>query len=55
MPFEILNLQKYLRGSILLVKAPSLTSAEIFVPQDFTIRAAPRLSGPANMCDAQKI
>ena len=28
-----------------------LTFAEMFVPQDFTIRAAPGLMGPANMCD----
>ena len=28
-----------------------LTFAEIFVPQDFTIRTAPGLSGPANICD----
>ena len=27
-----------------------LTFAEIFVPQDLTIRAAPGLSGPANTC-----
>ena len=27
-----------------------LKLAEIFVPQDFTIRITPELSGPANTC-----
>ena len=35
---------------MLLLKAPNLIFAEIFVPQNFIIRAAPGFSGPANMC-----
>ena len=31
-----------------------LIFAEIFVPQDFTIRAAPGFMGPANMCGLQQ-
>ena len=30
-----------------------LTFAEIFVPQDFTIRTTPGLSGPENTCAIQ--
>ena len=36
--------------SILILKALSLIFAEICVPQDFTIGAAPGLSEPAKMC-----
>ena len=50
MPFEIKNLPKYVRLSIWWLKAPSLTFAEKFVPQDFTISAAPVFMGPANTC-----
>ena len=42
--------QKYVRWSILWLKAPSQTFDEIFVPQDFTINDAPGRMAPANTC-----
>ena len=42
--------KKYVTWSILWFKAKSVIFAEIFVPQDLTIRTAHGFKGPGNTC-----